>query len=69
MVTVVLTLVGRALHIAAPIDFTIGVPIYQCCGMFFGLCGSVRGTDPDPSIIKGKKQEKNFDSYCFVTSL
>ncbi len=27
----------------------------------------VRGTDPDPSIIK-QNSKKNIDSYCFVTS-
>jgi hypothetical protein len=28
----------------------------------------IRGTDPDPSIIK-QKSKKNLDSYCFVTFL
>jgi hypothetical protein len=37
--------------------------------MFLGLLDPdqlVRGTDPDPSIIKNS--EKNLDFYCFVTS-
>jgi hypothetical protein len=28
----------------------------------------VRSADPDPSIIK-QKSKKNFDFYCFVTSI
>jgi hypothetical protein len=55
----------------------------QCCGsgsvgsVCFGALDPdplVRGMDPvsapdpDPSIIKQKKYEKNLDSYCFVTS-
>jgi hypothetical protein len=35
-------------------------------GSYVPRSGSVsRGTDPDPSVIK---QKKNLDSYCFVTS-
>jgi hypothetical protein len=40
--------------------------------MFLGLPDPdplIRGTDPDPSIIKQKKYEKHLDSYCFVTSV
>jgi hypothetical protein len=39
--------------------------------MFLGLPDPdplVRGTDPDPSIIK-ENSKKNLDCYCFVTSL
>ncbi len=40
--------------------------------MFLGLPDPhpdplLRGTDPDPSIIK-QNSKKNPDSYCFVTS-
>ncbi len=43
------------------------VPVVFRIPMFLGLPDpSVRGLDPDPSIIK-QNSKKNLDSYCFVT--